>query len=223
MTIKALIFDFDGLILDTEGPEWECWQALFTEHGVELDLALWQAGVGTIGGFDPLAHLETLLGRTLDRAQIEAEQSEKVRARCHQQPLLPGVVDLLDAADAAGLRLGLASSSSRRWVLPWLELHGLLPRFACVRTRDDVEHPKPAPDLYLSAAACLGLEPAECLALEDSPHGLRAALAAGLRCVVVPTAVTASLEFAGAALRLSALSELPLSQVLARLDQRADD
>lgn len=221
MTIKALIFDFDGLILDTEGPEWAGWQSIYRQHGVELDLALWQASVGTIDGFDAWQHLETLLGGRLERARIEEQRRVALLEHCQRQPLLPGVLDLLDAADAAGLRLGLASSSSRSWVVPWLEQHQLLPRFACIRTRDDVARPKPAPDLYLSAAACLGVDPAECVALEDSLHGLRAALAAGLRCIVVPTAVTATLEFEGAALRLSSLAELPLAQLLARLDQLA--
>lgn len=220
MTIKALIFDFDGLILDTEGPEWESWRDVFQQHGVELDLALWQAGVGTIGGFDPGGHLETLLGLPIDRGTIEERCRADVLTRCQQQPLQPGVLDLLDAADAAGLKLGLASSSSRRWVLPWLEQHNLLARFVCVRTRDDVAQPKPAPDLYLSAAACLGVAPAECVALEDSAHGLSAALAAGIRCIVVPTVVTSSLEFSGASLRLRSLAELPLERLLERLEAR---
>lgn len=217
MTIQALIFDFDGLIIDTEGPDWESWQAVYRAHGVELDLAVWQQCVGTVDAFDPCGHLETLVGRAVEREAIEAERWTRHVAQCRQQPILPGVLELLDAADAAGLKLAVASSSSRSWVGRWLDQHTLTGRFACIRTRDDVAHPKPAPDLYLSSAAGVNVAPEACVALEDSPHGMRAALAAGMRCVVVPTMVTADLAFEGAALRLGSLGELPLPALLERL------
>lgn len=219
MTIRALIFDFDGLILDTESPDWESWRDLYREHGAELELARYQESVGTFGGFDPAAHLEQLLGSPVDRAALSALHRERVVARCVEQRLLAGVQELIDHAVEAGLRLAVASSSDRAWVRPWLEKHGLLDRFGCVRTRDDVARPKPAPDLYLSAARCLEIAPPECVALEDSLHGLQAAIAAGMRCVVVPTIVTASLSFDGAALRLGSLAELAPAELLARLAQ----
>lgn len=217
MTVQALIFDFDGLIVDTEGPAYESWRAIYRQHGVDLDLAVWQADIGTVDAFDPVSHLQTLVGRSLDRAEILAQRQALKEELCADLPVLPGVIELMEAAAAAGLRLGLASSSDRRWIEHWLSHHALTQRFDCVRTRDDVAQPKPAPDLYLSAAACLGVSPEQCIAIEDSPNGLRAALAAGMRCVVVPNALTATLDLAGATLRLKALTDLPLPALLERV------
>lgn len=217
MTVKALIFDFDGLIVDTEAPDWATWCAIYRQHGIELDLATWQAGVGTVGGFDPCGHLETLLGTPINREAIIARQREQFERLCMEQPVLPGVHALIEAAEAEGLQLGLASSSSRRWIQRWLHHHELEHCFSCIRTRDDVKHPKPAPDLYLSVAACLDVAPEHCVAFEDSLNGLRAALAAGMRCIVVPTEVTATLEFPGATLRLMSLADLSLAELLEHL------
>jgi HAD superfamily hydrolase (TIGR01509 family) len=223
MTIKALIFDFDGLILNTEEPAFESWQMIYRDHGADLDLALWQANIGTVDLFDTVAHLETLVGRSLDRVAVLEQRQAYKEALSVDLVVLPGVRELLEAAVAAGLRLGLASSSDRAWIQHWLQRHDLARYFNCVRTRDDVDNPKPAPDLYLSAAAGLGVPPEQCVALEDSPNGLRAALAAGMRCVVVPTAITAALDYSGAAFRLTSLAELPLPQLLERLAVGPDD
>lgn len=217
MTVEALIFDFDGLILNTEAPAFESWQKIFRDHGADLDLALWQANIGTVDLFDTVAHLETLVGRSLDRVEVLAQRQAYKEALSADLVVLPGVRELLEAATAADLRIGLASSSDRAWIQHWLQRHDLLRYFNCVRTRDDVANPKPAPDLYLSAAAGLGVSPERCVALEDSPNGLRAALAAGMRCVVVPTDITAALDYSGAALRLGSLVELPLPELLERL------
>ncbi len=223
MTIEALIFDFDGLILDTERPAFESWRAIYRLHGHELDLALWQANVGTVDLIDMVRHLEELVGQSLDRAAILARRQAEKDARCEGLALLPGVRELLAAARAAGLRLALASSSDREWVERWLRLHDLMSYFACIRTRDDVALPKPAPDLFVSAAACLGVRPEHCVALEDSPHGLAATLAAGMRCVVVPTAITADLAFHGAALRLASLADLSFPKLLEQLAVAPED
>ena len=130
----------------------------------------------------------------------------------------PGVIDLLEAGQAAGLGLAVASSSDRAWINRWLAHHGILDQFQCVRTRDDVERVKPSPELFLSAAACLGVDPAECVVFEDSPNGMRAAAAAGMRCVAVPTELTASVELPVVTMRLATLAELPLAELLERLE-----
>lgn len=223
MTIKALVFDFDGLILNTEVPAFESWQMVFRDHGADLELALWQSNIGTVDLFDTVEHLEMLVGRSLDRAAVLEQRQAYKDALCTDLVVLPGVRELMDAATEAGLPLGLASSSDRAWIRHWLERHDLARYFSCVRTRDDVANPKPAPDLYLSAAEGLGVQPEHCVALEDSQNGLRAALAAGMRCVVVPTAITAELDYAGAALRLTSLAELPFPQLLERLAISSED
>ncbi len=223
MTIEALIFDFDGLILDTELPAFESWRRIFRTHGVDLELALWQANIGAVNLFDTLAHLEGLIGRTIDRAAVLEQRQAQKDALCADLAVLPGVRELLEAATDAGLPLGLASASERSWIEHWLQQHDIARYFRCVRTRDDVAAPKPAPDLYLSAAECLGVHPERCLALEDSPNGLRAALAAGMRCVVIPSGITADLAFPGATLRLTSLADATLPELLERVAVAPED
>ncbi len=214
--IQALIFDFDGLLVDTETPAFESWWMLYGEYGHDLALDLWQGALGTNQGFDALDHLESLLGRALDRVANMAHRRQLKAELSAEQPLLPGVVEILAQARALGLPCAVASSSDRAWVEGWLERHAVRPAFACVRTADDVAMTKPAPDLFLSAAAYLGVPPAACLVFEDSTNGILAARAAGMRCVAVPGAVTRQLTLPPADLVLPALDALPLIEILTR-------
>jgi HAD superfamily hydrolase (TIGR01509 family) len=218
MPIKALIFDFDGLIVDTERAAYRSWADLFSSYGVELPLDRWLLDLGTHGMFDACAELETLAGVKVDRQATLANQRAHHISLCEAEALRPGVADMIAAGHAAGLRMAVASSSSRDWIDRWLSHHQILEQFHCLRTRNDVERVKPAPDLFLSAAACLGVEPSECVVFEDSPNCMRAAAAAGMRCVAVPTALLASVELPAVALRLESLTELPLAALLQRLE-----
>ncbi|BDP40255.1 hypothetical protein DAETH_02240 [Deinococcus aetherius] len=190
---KALIFDFDGTILDTETREFHHWQSLYREHGRELALSDWQRGIGTWDAFDPWAGLpETVLA---DRERVRLGLHERIVADIAEQDLRPGVRAVLKGAAGAGLRLALATSSDRAWVTRWLEQHRLLDLFEALATRDDVRRVKPDPELYALAASRLGLRPGECLAVEDSLNGATAAVAAGCRVVVVPNDVTRTQPF----------------------------
>ena len=213
MPIKALIFDFDGLIVDTEMPAYRSWADLYASHGVELPLERWLLDLGTHGMFDACAELEALAGIKVDRQTTMADRRAHHISLCEQEALRPGVADLIAAGRAAGLGLAVASSSDRAWIDRWLAHHTIRDQFDCVRTRDDVERVKPAPDLFLSAAACLGVKPAECVVFEDSPNGMRAAAAAGMRCVAVPTELLATVELPAVTLRLELLAELPLAEL----------
>ena len=189
----ALVFDFDGTILDTETLEFRRWEELYTRHGRTLALGDWQQGIGTWDAFDPWLGLpEEVQAR---RKAVHAELLEHLHADIRGADLRPGVREVLTAAKAAGLRLALCTSSSRDWVEPWLAHHGLSGAFEVMATRDDVARVKPDPELYLLACERLGLPPARCLALEDSLNGATAAAAAGLRVLVVPNEVTASQPF----------------------------
>lgn len=222
--IKALIFDFDGLILDTEVPEFTVWRDIYAAHGQELALATWAACIGTADlVFDPYADLEARLDRPLDRGALRRDRRARVTALIEAQPPLPGVVDYLDAARGLGLGLAVASSSRREWVTGHLSRLGLLDRFATIRTADDVARTKPDPALYQAALAGLGLTPAEALVLEDSPNGVTAAKRAGLYCVAVPNALTATLPLDHADRRLASLADLPLSALLADMANRTRD
>jgi HAD superfamily hydrolase (TIGR01509 family) len=212
---EALLFDFDGLILDTETPILEAWQAAYRRHGQELGIELWQHALGTANGFDPFAHLCRLSGTAIAQEALLAEIQEQNWAHCERQELMPGVLSVVTAARTAGLRTAVASSSSVGWVERWLGKHGIRDRFDTVCGRDHVARVKPAPDLYILAAERLGVAPGGCLVLEDSPNGIRAAHAAGMRCVAVPNALTRQLSLPDPDLVVSSLAERPLSDMLA--------
>ncbi len=165
-----------------------------------------------------MAHLAELLGPEADfdlqatRASVQKRYVELVEA----QPLLPGVLERIQEADALGWPRGVASSSSSRWVKGHLERLGL-GGWATVRCRDDVARAKPHPDLYLRATEDIGVEPAQAVALEDSPNGIRGAKAAGLWCVGVPRGLTAGLDVSAADLVVGSLAEISLVEIADRL------
>jgi HAD superfamily hydrolase (TIGR01509 family) len=218
MTIHALIVDFDGLILDTETVEFEVLDELYREHGHQLQRERWVLNLGTRGEIDLYADLSTMAGRPLDLADLRARQRALYLERCAALALRPGLADLLEAARARGLALAVASSSGGDWVERWLERHAIREYFGCVRTSEHVRHVKPAPDLFLSAAAGLGIEPEHCVVFEDSPNGMRAAAAAGMRCVAVPIALMADYELPPVALQLQLLSDVTLDELLAIIE-----
>ena len=216
--MKLVVFDFDGLILDTEVPEYNAWQEIYGEHGHALPFETWAQCIGTAAdAFDPCADLAERAGRALDAAALRRRHQARTDALIAGQPVLPGVVELLDEAGAMGLTLAVASSSGRPWVEGHLERLGLLDRFHTLRCREDVERVKPDPALYQAVLDATGVRAADAVALEDSPNGVLAAKRAGLACVAVPNALTARLDLGGADVRLASLADLPLAQLLARL------
>jgi len=209
--LEALIFDFDGLIVDTESTVLQSWAELYREFGVELPLGDWLRSVGADYGpdtFDPYADLEAQVGRPLDWETLRPRRYAREIAMANRQPPLPGVVALLDDAQAHGLRLAVASSSSHRWVDGHLQRLGLFRRFDAVVCAEDVARAKPAPDLFLKAVEALGVPPKGVVVLEDSANGVIAARAAGLFCVVVPSELTRHLNLSAANMRVQSLAEL---------------
>jgi putative hydrolase of the HAD superfamily len=215
--IRALVFDLDGLILDTESVVYASWQSAYRAHGVPLPLDLWQRAIGSDGTlFEPLSYLlERRPG--LDVEELHA-QRRVVRERL-LAGLGPcaGVPERIAEARARGLRLAVASSSERSWVEHHLERLGLRAHFTALRARDDVVRVKPDPALYLAALDALGVAPEHAVAFEDSPNGVAAAIAAGMRCVAIPGPMTRGLRFDAAHLELASLAELPLDEILARV------
>jgi HAD superfamily hydrolase (TIGR01509 family) len=215
--IRAIVFDFDGLILDTEEPIYRSWLEVYEAHGEALPFERWVQIVGsTTADFHPQRHLEERLGRPLSQEVIERRIGRRTELILAQQPL-PGIVQHIDSATHLGLKLGVASSSTRDWVSGHLTRLGILGRFECVRCRDDVANAKPAPDLYIAALDCLGVSASEAIAIEDSPNGVIAAKRAGMRCVAIPNTITAGLDLSHADLVLRSLSEVTLSDLLLRL------
>ena len=217
--IDTLIFDFDGVIIDTETPIYEIWQDVYSGYGVELDRSLWQRLIG--GGtdrFDVFQHLEELAGVKLDREALENSRRRRYDRLVQSSPLLPGVREYIEEADRRGLKLGVASSSSRDWVENHLTERGLRPHFRCVVTRDDVSAIKPDPEPYVLAMEGLGTSPERAVAIEDSLNGVTAAKRAGMFCVAVPNPMTKDLPLEEADLRLGALSDITLTALLERLE-----
>ena len=161
------------------------------------------------------------MGETLPREELQEEVRAASKRLSDPQPLLPGVEALLTDARDRGLARAVASSSSCGWVDGWLRRHGIRDLLQVVVARDDVTLVKPDPELFLLAAGRLGVEPGRCVVFEDSPNGMRAALAAGMRCVAVPNVLTRPLERPAVDLVMDALDERPLAEVLEILDRRS--
>lgn len=213
--IDALIFDFDGVIIDSETPSYETWQEVFRANGANLDRSLWQRVIG--GGtdrFDVYQHLEDTVGMRLNRDAIQRSQHDRYEALARSSPLLPGVLEYIKDAGSLGLKLGVASSSTRAWVEGNLAERGLLALFHCVVTREDVDNIKPNPDLYVVALSRLGTSPDRAVAIEDSQNGVVAAKGAGMFCIAVPNQMTMDMPLENADLRLGALSEMRLQTLL---------
>jgi HAD superfamily hydrolase (TIGR01509 family) len=220
--LRGLLFDFDGLLVDTESPSRLGWEELYREHGHELPLDEWATLVGTIGApFDPFAHLESLVGQPLDRDELTARRRTRELALIDLEDLRPGIEGYLDEARKRGLRTALVSSSSRDWIEPILRRLDRLDHWDAIVAADgDTTRAKPQPTLYLEALSTLGLGADEAVAFEDSPNGVRAAKGAGLFCVAVPNPVTETLALDEADVVVGSLAELPFADLLARLDGR---
>jgi HAD superfamily hydrolase (TIGR01509 family) len=219
MRVSAVVFDFDGLILDTESTDFQAWQEVFAAHGCTLGLEVWADCIGRPSGyFDPFDHLERLRGASIDRAGIDAQRSARLRELNLRQPILPGVLDYLREARGMALKIGLASSADRAWVHGHLERLDLLGYFDTTKCVEDTGVHKPDPGPYLAVLDTLGVAPSRAVAFEDSPPGIAAAKAAGMWCVAVPNPITRQLRLGRADCLLESLAAMPLPALLARLD-----
>ena len=218
--LRAVIFDFDGLILDTELPEFTAWCEVFESRGATLSLEAWQAAVGTYNGFDPYGHLAALTGAPVDRNTLRQVVKRRSLELIQELELLPGVEQLFLEARLLGLAIGLASSSDREWVEGHLGRLAISHHFDAIVCASSSGLPhKPHPAVYIEAMRLLNVSPAETLALEDSLNGVLAAKAAGVHCIAVPNEVTASMDFSGANACLPALTELSLAELAGRFDE----
>lgn len=209
---RALIFDFDGLIVDTESTGYQTWREIFAAEGEELAVETYAAVIGTDFGahYDPRVDLEARTGRVFDWAEVEQQRLLRERELRKDLRILPGVVERLEEAEELGLACAIASSSPRWWVEGWLQDLGLIRHFHHLTTVDDTGKVKPDPSLFLLAAERLGAGADELVIFEDSLNGLRAAQAAGIRCIVAPGPMTQHLDFAGAWQRVGSLEEVVL-------------
>lgn len=215
--IKALIFDFDGLILDTESPEFQAWQEVFAANGHELRADLWADLIGRPRTyFDMYSYFRELNGPHTDIESLRKRRRARVVDLVLGQPVLPGVREYLREARELDLRIGLASSSGGDYVRGHLKRLELFDYFHATKCFEDTELHKPDPEPYLAVLEAVGVEPQEAIAFEDSPNGVAAARAAGIYCVAVPNPVTECLALDHADRCLKSLAHEPLRQLLSR-------
>jgi HAD superfamily hydrolase (TIGR01509 family) len=216
--IKALIFDFDGLILDTETPDYVVWKNIYQEYGFELPHEDWGKIVGGSGHlkFDAAEHLTSLSQGRLDSVILRARHQLECDAAVARESVLPGVLDYIREAKRLRLKLAIASSSPHAWVDNHARRLGIFHYFDKIICSDDVGvgRVKPNPDLFLLALNQLEVQKEAAVIFEDSPNGVLAANRAGIFVVAVPNSVTALLVIEGANLILRSLSELPLVTLL---------
>lgn len=217
--LAAVVFDFDGLIVDTETGAYLSTKEVFDEHGVQLSRAEWQSFVGTTDHIHWLDLLQQHVEHPLDREALAARRNEQKLALLMAEEIRPGVVTLIEGCEAAGIPIAVASSSPRLWVTENLERLALLDRFRVVITRDDVggepRRTKPAPDLYEVAVEALGTPAAASVAIEDSLNGVKAAKAAGMACVAVPAGMTADVDLSMADLVVASLADVTVPDLAA--------
>lgn len=217
--IDTLILDFDGVVIDTETPDYETWRDVFHYYGVELQLSSWSQYIGgNSGTFDVCQLLEDLTDSQVDRESVQQQRRQRYLDIVHASPLMPGVTEYIYEAKRAGMSLGIASSSSRSWVAGHLEDRGILKYFDSITCKDDVSQVKPEPELYLRAAMRLETRPENAIAIEDSAKGITAAKRAGLYCVAVPNSVTKDLQLDHADYQLESLAHMELGHLIAKLE-----
>ena len=223
MRVRAFLFDFDGLILDTELASRAGWELLYSDHGHELPADLWATLVGTTHApWSPGEHLEELVGEPLDWDALHERRYAHEIALIEAEELRPGIAEYFAAARQHDLKRAIVSSSSRRWVDMHLERLEETIGWDAICTADgDRTRAKPAPVLYLEALGLLEVDAGEAVAFEDSPNGVLAAKAGGVFCVAVPNEVTRGLGLheAGADIVLDSLADLPPETLLSQLEE----
>jgi len=217
VAIRAFLFDFDGLILDTETASRSGWEWLYRRHGHELPQEKWAQVVGTTGVWDPMADLEDLVGAPLERDSLNELRYAHELSLIEAEELRPGIADYLTAAELHGLKRAIVSSSTRPWIDGHLaRLERAVGWHAIVTADHDHERAKPRPTMYLEALEVLDIGADEAVVFEDSPNGVRAAKAAGIFVVAVPNAVTRDYGLDEADLVVGSLADLPPDELLAR-------
>lgn len=213
--IRALLFDLDGTLWDSEVVRFRSWQRIFEEHGATYSLASYATRLGTIGGRDPFDDLEEQLGEPVDRTRLRERRDALTDRWLADLAPRDGVQEYLRDARALGLAIGVVSTDEREYVLGSLARLGLGDGWDVVRTADrDPARAKPSPALYLEAIDELGISASDAIAFEDSPNGILAATRAGLFCVAVPNAVSAQLDLTRADLVVDGFQQLPLRDII---------
>ena len=221
--IRALVFDFDGVILDTETPFFRSWQEIYREHGFDLSIQDWASMLGSFSDPEiPYEQLEDFVGFPLDREAIRTRRSKREMELLADEHILPGVEAILHEGRRLGLALAVASSSDRPWVTTHLKRVGLLSKFDCIKCAEDVEFTKPFPDLYQSVLLSLHIKPSQAIAFEDTLNGIMAAKRAGLYCVAIPNPITRHSPMPDADRVVQSLQDVVLEELIEKLNHQSE-
>lgn len=216
--IEAIIFDFDGTILDTESAGHEAWLQVFAEHKLEFPFELWMHNIGQVDTFLPEVYLKEHVESELSTKALRDRRESLKMEIIKEKRLFPGVLDRINEAKSLGLKLGVASSSTANWLNYHLPRIGLLYEFQAVRGSSDVGgKTKPDPAVYLSACEGVGVQPQNAIAFEDSEAGVIAAKEAGMYAVAIPNELTKLLNFDRADLVISSLSDHSIVELVDQL------
>ncbi len=209
MAFSAVLFDFDGVLVDTEWAIYDAWHRTFARHGHPLPLETYNRCIGSdFETWSPKSHLEDLTGKSFDWHDLDSRRQEAIRHDLSGRGPMPGVVEILEKLSSSRTPRAVVSSSSHHWVDGWLEKLALAASFDQIVCRGDAPKIKPAPDLYLEAARRLGVPSRDCLVIEDSLNGMHAAKAAGMPVWIVPNRVTACMDFSFADAVFPSLEEV---------------
>ena len=215
--VSVVVFDFDGLLMDTESTSLASWRYEWSQWGLSLDEGTFFVDHGGDVTEERYAALAAAVGPSYDR-QLSHARRTAYRDCLHQElGLAAGIPGWIGDAASLGLRLAVASSSPRSWVVGHLERAGVAELFEVLACGDEVAGHKPAPDVYVLALHRLGVGSGCAVAVEDTAHGVAAARAAGLRCIAIPNPFADRSRFGAANLVLASAAEMPLSQALASL------
>lgn len=213
--LKALFFDFDGTLWESEDASFRAWKEAYAEFGLDLSIDDFAPVIGTLGGTDLLSELQRRAGRAVDRRRLaERRRRRKLQLLRSERPR-PGVVDYLRDAKQLGLAVAIVSTDDTAWITQGLSILGLVDAFDFIECAEgDPSRAKPSPVLYVAALDRLGIAASEAIAIEDSPHGIRAAKRAGIFTLAVPNRVTRLLDTSEADREVASLDELPLRRLV---------
>lgn len=221
MKIQSVIFDFDGVILDTEQARYDAWEAIYQSFGHTLPVDIWIKSIGRSKyAVDPFELLQKLTGKSLDTEKIRDLQRTKSYENVRGLPLLPGVKKCILEAVALKLKVGIASSSSRIWVQRHLKERGLLKYFDVLVCKEDTDYHKPSPFHYLTALKKLNCSPDYSVAIEDSPLGIESAIKSGMYCIAVACNLTKNMDLSGAHRIEESLQNVSFARIMNSVDKK---
>lgn len=205
----TILFDHDGTLIDSETTHYALWKQVLKDYGVDLGFAFYQENMAGVPTTQNAIDVVKAFSLSVEASVLEGKKHQSLTAYLAKQafPAMADTVDVVRRAYAAGYVLGIVTGGSRESVNTTLSTYGIGECFSTIVAVEDVIHSKPAPDCYLLAMQQLGVNASQCVAVEDTEHGMRAALGAGISCAVIPTVLTESLAFEGACGRFNSLSD----------------